>query len=156
MGDPSCRALGAFRALGILILPGCLISPRVMYVGLALLGFGGLAFIYTVDPRDPGNYPVCPFLGLTGCYCPGCGTLRALHGLTHGDVARAFGYNPLATLSLPFIAYSYATAALQAFRVPVPRPVFLHPRWIWTLLAGVIVFWVLRNVSVYPLSALAP
>ena len=59
-------------------------------------------------------------------------------------------------LSLPFVAYSYATGALRAFQVPAPRPIFLHSRWIWTLLAVVVAFWALRNIPVGPLAALAP
>ena len=138
------------------MLRGYSVSPRVTYLGLTLLGFAGLAVLYGVDPRNPGSYPVCPFLGLTGCYCPGCGTLRALNRLLYGDLVSALGYNPLAVLSLPFIAYSYATGALRAFHLPAPRPVFLHPRWIWALLAGVVAFWALRNLPFGLLTALAP
>ncbi len=132
------------------------ISPRVTYAGLALLGFAGLAVLYAVDPRNPGSYPVCPFLGLTGCYCPGCGTLRALQRLMFGDVSGALGYNPLTVLSLPFIAYSFAAGALRAFDLPAPRPLFLHSRWIWALLTAILLFWALRNIPVGPLTALAP
>ena len=109
----------------VMMLRGCLLSPRVAYVGLALLGLASLAVLFAVDPRYPGSYPICPFLRLTGCYCPGCGTLRALHSLLYGDLAAAFGYNPLAILSLPFVTYSFATGMLRAFQVPVPRPVYL-------------------------------
>ena len=135
---------------------GYSISPRVTYVGLALLGLAGLAVLYAVDPRNAGSYPICPFLGLTGCYCPGCGTLRALHSLLYGDIASALGYNPLAVLSLPFVAYSYATGAMRAFQVPAPQLVLLHSRWIWAILAGIIAFWALRNVPAGPLTILAP
>ena len=112
--------------------------------------------LYAFDPREAGNYPVCPFLGLTGCYCPGCGTLRALHGLLRGDFVTALGYNSLVVLSLPVIAYSYAVGAMRAFRVRAPRPVFAHPRWTWALLAGIATFWILRNLPIDPLTALAP
>ena len=125
-------------------------------MGLGLLALAGVAVLYAFDPRDAGNYPVCPFLSLTGCYCPGCGTLRALHRLLNGDAASALDYNPLAVLSLPFIVYSYAAGAARAFSMQAPRQVFVHPRLIWVLLAGVIAFWVLRNVPVEPLTALAP
>ena len=135
---------------------GYSISPRVTYVGLALLGLAGLAVLYAVDPRNAGSYPICPFLGLTGCYCPGCGTLRALHSLLYGDIASALGYNPLAVLSLPFVAYSFATGAMRAFQVPAPQPVLLHSRWIWAILAGIMAFWALRNVPAGPLTILAP
>ena len=121
-----------------------------------MLGALGVAVLYVLDPRVPGNYPVCPFLSLTGCYCPGCGTLRALHRLLYGDITGALGYNPLTVLALPFVGYSLLTGALRAFQWPAPRPSFVHPRWIWALLAGVVLFWVLRNVPVTPFSMLAP
>ena len=130
--------------------------PGMAYAGLAVLGAAGLALLYFVDPRNPGVFPACPFLGLTGCYCPGCGTLRALHVLLRGDVASAIGYNVLTVLSLPVIAYSFGTGAMRAFGLKAPRPVFVSPVWIWALLAGVVAFWVLRNVSVAPLTVLAP
>ena len=70
-------------------------------------GLAGIAFLYLPSiPGIRGIFPACPFLSLTGCYCPGCGTLRALHTLLRGDVAGAIGYNVLTVLSLPFIAYS--------------------------------------------------
>ncbi len=132
------------------------IPSRATYVGVALLGAAGLAFLYAFDPRNPGLFPTCPFLGLTGCYCPGCGTLRALHVLLRGDIAGALGYNVLAVLSLPFIAYSLGTGAMRAFGLRAPRPAFVHPRWIWALLAAVIAFWVLRNVPLAAFTVLAP
>ena len=128
----------------------------VTHVGIAALSSFGIAVLYVIDPRVPGNYPVCPFLSLTGCYCPGCGTLRALYQLMHADVVGALGYNPLAVLSLPFIIYSLTTSALRKVRAPAPRPAFIHPRWIWVLLVGIVVFWVLRNVPVAPFTALVP
>ena len=73
-----------------------------------------------------------------------------------GDVSGALGYNPLTVLSLPFIAYSFAAGALRAFDLPAPRPLFLHSRWIWALLAAILLFWALRNIPVGPLTALAP
>ena len=132
------------------------VSPRMAYAGLALLGTAGLALLYFVDPRNPGVFPVCPFLGLTGCYCPGCGTLRALHVLLRGEVIAALGYNLVTVLSLPFMAYSLGTGAMRAFGLKAPRPAFIHPRWIWALLAGVVAFWLLRNVPIAPLTMLAP
>ena len=132
------------------------ISPKVAYAGLAISGAAGIAFLYAFDPRNPGLFPACPFLGLTGCYCPGCGTLRALHTLLRGDVASALGYNILTVLSLPFIAYSFGVGAMRAFGLKAPHPAFVHPRLIWALLAAIVAFWVLRNVPVAPLTALAP
>ncbi len=116
----------------------------------------GLAVVYFVDPRIQGNYPICPFFGLTGFHCPGCGTLRALHMLLRGDVVAALGYNPFAMLALPFVAYSYIAEAMRAFRLPTLPRVFLPHQWIWALLIGVIAFWTLRNIPAEPFSVLAP
>ena len=132
------------------------VSPRMAYVSLAVLGAAGLALLFFVDPRNPGLFPTCPFLGLTSCYCPGCGTLRALHVLLRGDITGAAGYNVLTVLSLPFVAYSIAAGAMREFGLRAPRPAFVHPRWIWALLAAVIAFWVLRNVPFAAFTVLAP
>ena len=141
---------------GMLTFRGYRIAPRLACIALAVLASLGVAMLYAFDPRNANSYPVCPFFGLTGYHCPGCGTLRALHQLLHGNVIGALGYNPLAVLSLPFITYSYAAGAARAFRAPTLPRVFIPPAWIWALLVGVIAFWVLRNVPVAPLTLLAP
>ena len=141
---------------GMLTFRGYRIAPRVAYIALAALGSLGVAMLYMFDPHNANTYPVCPFFGLTGYHCPGCGTLRALHQLLHGNVGGALGYNPLTVLSLPFIAYSFAAGATRAFRAPVLPRLFIPPAWIWALLIGIIAFWVLRNVPVPPLTILAP
>ena len=131
-------------------------SPKFGYIALAALGFAGVALLYTFDPRNPGAYPICPFLGLTGYHCPGCGTLRALHQLLYGNVIAALGYNPLTMLSLPFVAYSLADGAMRVFRIANLPRVFVPHQLIWALFVGIVAFWVLRNVPVEPLTVLAP
>ena len=123
---------------------------------MIVVAAAGLALVYLFDPRQPGLYPVCPFLGLTGCYCPGCGTLRALHQLMHGNVGAAFGYNVYAMLALPVLAYSFAAGGLRACGLPAPPRVFIPTRWIWTLLVAVLSFWLLRNLPFAPFAVLAP
>ena len=132
------------------------VQQRLLYAGLALMGAAGLALVYFADPRQPGLYPVCSFLGLTGCYCPGCGTLRALHQLLHGNFLAAFGYNPYTILALPVIAYSFATGGLRAYGLPAPPRIFIPASLIWSLLIAVLAFWLLRNLPFSPFSALAP
>ena len=138
------------------ILCGITFSDRARYAALAAITLAGAAVVYTVDPRNPGSYPICPFLGLTGCFCPGCGTLRALHQLLHGNVLSAMGYNPMTVLLLPFLGYAFITGALRAFRLPTPTRVFVPHQLIWGLLTAVLAFWALRNVPVGPLAWLAP
>lgn len=114
------------------------------------------AILFAANPATAGIFPPCPFFALTGLYCPGCGTLRGLHQVLHGNVVAALDLNPFMVAMLPFIGYSITAYVLAGLvgRSP-PRP-FVHPLWIRALLVGVLAFWVLRNVPVFPLSVLAP
>lgn len=126
------------------------------WLASAVLATGALVLVYAVDPRTPGNYPPCLFLFLTGCYCPGCGTLRALHSLLHGNLRHALGYNTLTVALLPFLGAAYVFGFTRA--VPgQPFPRFrISSRVAWVTLAVILTFWVVRNVPVFPLSVLAP
>ena len=132
------------------------LESRAVYSAMALLAIAGAAVIYIFDPRVPGIYPVCPFFGLTGYHCAGCGTLRALHSLIHADIAGALGYNAFTVTALPFIAYSYLSGVKRVFMDrPLPG-MFIPHRWIWALLAAIVSFWIIRNLPLHPFSVLAP
>jgi hypothetical protein len=116
-------------------------------------GAAALAVVALVDPNEPGHYPTCPFLALTGQWCPGCGSLRALHALTQGDLAAAAGLNVLALASLPLLAVIWLrwtrrswTGAQRAHPPPAA--------WLWMLAVVVVVFGLVRNLPFG--SALAP
>ena len=139
-----------------ILMQGRRVSARAQYVLAGALILMAAAVLYVLDPREPGNYPVCPFLGLTGYHCPGCGTLRALHQLLYGNPMSALGYNLVTVLSLPFLGYAFVVGALRAFRMPAPVSLFINSKLIWGLFFGIVTFWVLRNIPVETLQALAP
>lgn len=120
------------------------------------LAAGGLSVVYLLDPGTSDLYPPCPFLALTGFYCPGCGTLRAIHQLTRGHPLAALDLNPLMMLLLPFVAYFLASHAMLAVMGRPLRRFFVRPALIWTLLGIILVYWLLRNVPGYPFTLLAP
>lgn len=62
---------------------------------------GACAAVLWRDPHVPGSLGLCPLHAVTGLYCPGCGTLRALHDILHGDVVGALGHN---ALTIPVLA----------------------------------------------------
>ncbi|MFQ6028070.1 MAG: DUF2752 domain-containing protein [Dehalococcoidia bacterium] len=129
---------------------------RWKLVLLTLAALPCLAYLYTRDPAEPGVFPPCPWLTLTGYHCPGCGTLRASHQLLNGHLLTAFGLNPLTLLSLPFVGYAFLSALVLASggrRLPL---ISLPASWIWALPVMVVLFWVLRNLPVYPFTWLAP
>ena len=128
----------------------------VLWPALGLLAAFGTGLLYFVDPRVPGNYPPCLFLYFTGCYCPGCGTLRALHRLLHGDLLGALGYNPLAILTLPLLAIAGILGLGQTLGRPLLRDFTIPPRLAWVLVVAILSFWALRNIPGYPFTMLAP
>lgn len=106
-----------------------------------------LLVVAAVDPNEPGHYPTCPFLQVTGLACPGCGTLRALHAATRADLAGAVSLNLLTVCAVPLLAVLWS-GWLRRQWAGRPRS-WLAPPWrLWTLLAVVVAFWVLRNLPV--------
>jgi hypothetical protein len=118
--------------------------------GVALIaGLGG--YLAAVDPRQPGSYPTCPFHAITGLWCPGCGSLRAMHDVLHGRLVEALGYNALLMVVLP-------VAVIAGVRVAFNRtqsrglPAWAAP-WALVVLA---VWTVVRNLPYAPFTILAP
>jgi hypothetical protein len=112
---------------------------------VAASAFGGAAVLGTWSPHTPGIYPTCPSLALTGLYCPGCGSMRAISDLWHLDLAGAWSMNPLAVLALPVLV-GYWFAWLHRRVTGRPRR-YISPPWVPnTLLVVILAYWVLRNV----------
>ncbi len=129
----------------------------VFLTALPLLA-AGAAILFHFDPNGNGSgvYPACPFRALTGYYCPGCGSARGLHALMHGDLAAAFGYNPLMVLSLPLVLYWMLSQAWLAWKgTPLPMPK-MSGATVQGIFFAIILFGVLRNIPHFPFSLLAP
>lgn len=114
--------------------------------GAAAAVAAGLALVALVDPNEPGHYPPCPFLLLTGRYCPGCGTLRALHALTHGDVATALHLNVLTMACLPVALAGLGYWAVRSWQGRPIRRNPVPPAVMWAFLALAFVFGIVRNL----------
>lgn len=122
----------------------------------AAVGAAALAAATTVaviDPNEAGHYPTCPFLMLTGLQCPGCGTLRAVHALTRGDVLTAIDLNVLTVAMLPVLVWAWF--AWFRYRAGArPAMPTLTPTAGYAVAIAVPVFWVARNLPWF--GALAP
>jgi len=118
--------------------------------------YAALLFLFVINPASSSFYVPCPFHRLTGLYCPGCGSLRAVHQLLHGNVAAAFGLNPLLVLSLPFLGYLLLFYSVPASRNRPLRSAIIPAFYIWLILLTIILFWILRNITLYPFTLLAP
>ncbi|MFD3662383.1 DUF2752 domain-containing protein [Streptomyces sp. NPDC058659] len=135
--------------------PGPRPLARRLLAPVATLAGAVAAFAYvgTVDPNEPGHYPVCPLLRFTGILCPGCGGLRSAHAFAHGDLPAALGANALAVLGYGLFAVVMALWLVRAVR-EVPMRLVISPAWWWGIGAVVAVFTLVRNLPFG--SALAP
>jgi hypothetical protein len=113
-----------------------------------------LSYVAVVDPHAAGHYPTCPFLWLTGLYCPGCGALRALHDLAHRDLGGAWGMNPLVVAAIPLLLFCWFTWLRRA-TLGRERTWAAPGAAIWSLFGLVVVFGIARNIP-YLAPWLAP
>jgi hypothetical protein len=130
-----------------------LLGSTLLGPGLtAAVAAGGMVLLQVVDPNEPGHYPTCPFLALTGAFCPGCGTMRMLHHLGSGDVGEAFWMNPLGFLLLPALV-AYWLQWTHRVVTGSPRGAPLVGWVVWVFLAVVVAYWVLRNLPGFEVLA---
>jgi hypothetical protein len=121
--------------------------PRKWLLAGSIAGIAaGTAVLFFFDPASTPIYPVCPWHALTGWDCPGCGTLRALHQLTHGNWAAAWRLNPLAVTLLPVGCWlGLREWVRQVYGIKWPGLV-TRPVLGWALAAIVVVFGIVRNL----------
>ena len=92
----------------------------------------------------------------TGYTCPGCGSTRALYHLTHGNVLEAFRLNPgLITLLLLSVT-DYTRYAIAVKRAKRFQTLFCNTKLIFTLLGGMLIYGIVRNLPWAPFAGLAP
>jgi hypothetical protein len=133
--------------------------PRGNKFGVAavVIAFAGaIVLLRLFNPATSILFPPCPIQYATGLYCPGCGSLRAIHQLLHGRLQAAWAMNPLTVMFLPFLAYGLACEAAFYFR-GLRLPQFTLPgTWIRALCAAIVLFGIARNIPVHPFDLLAP
>lgn len=121
-------------------------TDRVKTIGLGVLFLMAGAAVFAFNPEQVSVFPPCLFHRLTGWWCPGCGTTRALHQLLHGNLTAALRFNPVAICLLPLVGYLIVCGDQGVVK----------PGWIWMLLGVAVAFGVLRNIPAYPFTLLAP
>src|SRR6185436_5860637 len=140
-------------------VPPEIVEPRRYWSGIVVfLVIGvilGAGVLFLFNPAEKGIYPLCLFHASTGLLCPGCGSLRAMHQLLHGNLVAAMHYNALLVLCLPIGAWyggRFAVAKWNrepfVFRVPSAA--------LWSGLGVLLVFGILRNLPFAQALWLAP
>jgi hypothetical protein len=121
-----------------------MVGPAVTIGGLALLTVA----LHVRDPHDSGSWGYCPSAAL-GVYCPGCGGLRAVNDLTHGQVGAAASSNVLFVALLPLLVFLLGRWAYERWTGRVRQPnVRLVRAFLVSLGVAAVVFTVLRNLAI--------
>lgn len=130
--------------------PAILSRYVVPGIAIGMAGMAALVVLFMFDPSTTrGLYPLCPLHESTGLQCPGCGTLRALHQLTHGNFAAAWGFNPFVVSLLPLGAWLLVREAIWLATGRRLPGIITRPWFGWLLVAGMVVFGVARNLPAF-------
>ena len=89
-------------------MPAAGFDHELIWLALSLTALAGGAASLWIGLR----WPQCPFLAMTGWPCLTCGATRSTIALLHGDLLRAFSWNPLAFLALCGVAVFDVYAAI--------------------------------------------
>jgi hypothetical protein len=115
-----------------------------------------IAILYFYFNPSSTIFPKCPLYNFTGIYCPGCGSQRALHDLLHFDFTGVIGHNILFLFGLALLIYHLTVKFLNTFFNKRIKNFLYHKKTPIVLLVLIILFWILRNIPVYPFTLLAP
>jgi hypothetical protein len=123
---------------------------RTRLLGPVLSGAAMLAATTAValrDPHVPGSWGTCPWLAITGTYCPGCGGLRAVNDLVHLHPLEALSSNAFAVVFVLIAGVAWTAWLLGAVRGrTVNWSRWAKPSVIYVALAVLLVFSVVRNL----------
>ena len=120
-----------------------MVGPAVTIGGLALLTVA----LHVRDPHEQNSWGLCPSAAL-GFSCPGCGGLRAVNDLTHGDVGAALSSNLLLVVAMPLAVVALALWTADRWRGTAPTVPWgrLRPL-VPVLVVAVVAFTVARNLA---------
>jgi len=130
---------------------------KLSIIIIGVLVFLGILALYVFwDPYGTNIFPKCPVYSVTGIYCPGCGSQRAAHQILNGNIIEGIRHNYL--IALLGLVLSY-----QAFMFIMNNVLdkeitnLLHKSKVtFGILIAVLLFWILRNINLFPFTELAP
>ena len=130
-----------------------LMRRLVAPVGVAALAVAGCTYLAFVNPNEPGHYPICPSRAILGVDCPGCGGMRGMNCLLHGDIAGALNHNLLLVIVVPLALVFWGLWLIRAVQGRYPsvtmRQFQFRNRILIISLVLMLAFGVVRNFVPY-------
>ncbi|WP_238987284.1 DUF2752 domain-containing protein [Confluentibacter flavum] len=123
---------------------------------MAIVLFLVLLLYFSYNPSDSSIFPKCPFYSLTGFYCPGCGSQRAIHKFLHGDIFEGFKHNFLIMLLPTVLIYDWSVILFNKYSSKKIKNILHYSKTTYSIFIIIPLFWILRNINFYPFSILAP
>jgi hypothetical protein len=125
-------------------------------VAIAVCFAGAAGWVVASDPTDATatDIPTCVVKLTTGLDCPGCGGTRAFYYLLHGNLPQAVRHHAVAVLAAPVLVWLYLSWSVRKIagrQLPTLR---LDGRALLAFLIAWAVFSVVRNIPVFPFTAL--
>ena len=128
----------------------------ILYLFIAIVFLLILSLYFFYSPSSIDVFPKCPFYLATDLYCPGCGSQRAIHQILNGHILEGFRHNWLLLLVFLVLGYQAIVFVLNKLVRPIQKNILHRPMTTYAILIFVILFWILRNIDLYPFTQLAP
>lgn len=127
----------------------------LIIIGVLAL-FGMLALYIFWNPSETNMFPKCPVYAITGIYCPGCGSQRAAHKILNGNIIEGVRHNYMILLLAMVLLYQGFMYVVNDMLGKNITNLLHKSKVTFSILIIVILFWVLRNIDIFPFSELAP
>lgn len=129
-------------------------------IGLIIIGvlafFGMLALYIFWNPSETNMFPKCPVYTATGIYCPGCGSQRAAHKILNGNIIEGIRHNYMIVLLAMVLLYQGFIYVMNDMLGKNITNLLHKSKVTLSILIIVILFWILRNINLFPFTELAP
>ena len=129
-------------------------KKRVLIVAAAaFFAAAALLYLYFTGEGEGAGIP-CMFHQITGLYCSGCGSSRALRSVLQFDFYQAMRYNAIFTICVPFLAVYFGALGISYIRFGNDRisgKISMLP--VWIIIAAAVLYGILRNIPAFAFLA---
>lgn len=118
--------------------------------------FGMLALYFFGNPTELNIFPKCPFYVVTKIYCPGCGSQRAAHKILNGNIIDGIRHNYLIAILGLVLLYEIFIFIMNTILDKGITNLLHKSKVTHGILTVILLFWILRNINLFPFTELAP